>query len=136
MHARRNYRELIYARYATLGGKTGSQADRRPRMPFLDNVVRNYCDIGRDSSILDLGCGDGSLLLALRQRGFSNLMGVDVSGEQVDAARSLDVGTIVESTVHDYLEKVPDNAYDMVIAFDVIEHFSKDELVDLLGHIA
>lgn len=45
--------------------------DRQP----LHSIART--GVSRDASILDVGCGAGSLLLALRDIGFSNLTGAD-----------------------------------------------------------
>ncbi len=44
-------------------------------------------DLPAGSRVLDLGCGDGTLTLKLRERGF-DVLGVDSSAEQVAAARA------------------------------------------------
>lgn len=35
------------------------------------------CDIAKNAKIIDIGCGNGLLLLALAERGYSQLVGVD-----------------------------------------------------------
>lgn len=45
-----------------------------PRLPEWVRLV----NLKLDSSILDVGCGVGGLLLRLRKKGFSDLMGVDL----------------------------------------------------------
>ncbi|XP_076469592.1 EEF1A lysine methyltransferase 2-like [Babylonia areolata] len=46
-------------------------------------------DVKKDHAILDLGCGNGALLLELRKRGFTNLTGVDYTQGAIDLARAI-----------------------------------------------
>lgn len=50
-------------------------------------MVREVAAWPRGSKILDLACGDGYLLSQLSQAGFSNLVGVDQSPEELARAR-------------------------------------------------
>ncbi|XP_070192248.1 EEF1A lysine methyltransferase 2-like isoform X2 [Littorina saxatilis] len=43
-------------------------------------------DVSKDDAVLDLGCGNGALLLELRQRGFTHLSGVDYVQEAINLA--------------------------------------------------
>jgi SAM-dependent methyltransferase len=46
--------------------------------------------LSKDATVLDLGCGRGSLLLALRRAGWKgNYCGVDISKRSIDDARKL-----------------------------------------------
>ncbi|KAL8620414.1 hypothetical protein ACOMHN_055495 [Nucella lapillus] len=46
-------------------------------------------DVKKDDSILDLGCGNGALLLELRKRGFVDLTGVDYVHGAIDLTREV-----------------------------------------------
>lgn len=80
----------------------------------------------KSAAIADLGCGPGSLLFNLKHRGYTNLFGVDVSPKTAHIARQA-VETVVHGNVFDFLSQHQDS-FDLILAFDLIEHFTKDEL--------
>ena len=47
--------------------------------------------VNKESKILEVGCGYGSLLLLLKKLGFINTSGLDVSQEQIAIAKQLGV---------------------------------------------
>lgn len=68
-----------------------------------------------DSSILDVGCGAGSLLLRMRKAGFSNLMGVDpYIAEEIDYGDGL---KIHKANLSELTEK-----FDLVMSHHSFEH--------------
>jgi len=91
-------------------------------MPLLNAISRN-------SHILELGCGQGYFLEMLKKNDFLNIRGVDISEEQICAAkeRGLDVELI---DAFDFL-KQKEEAFDAIIAMDFVEHFNKDEIIDI-----
>jgi SAM-dependent methyltransferase len=79
--------------------------------------------IARDASILDVGCGAGLLVNALRQAGFTNVAGVDPTESlvRVAAARGLPCRVVSE----DFVEKASsdlDGGHDVIFLLDVLEH--------------
>ena len=86
-------------------------------------------------AILDLGCGHGALLYALQKAGYHNAYGVDNSPEQLAVAQELGVEGVVEDDVMGFLTKTPNAILDVVVAFDLVEHFTKTELVHLVDEI-
>jgi SAM-dependent methyltransferase len=90
-------------------------------------------DLPRDARILELGCGAGHVLALLREHGFTRVEGVDVSAEQVELA----VTRGVPARVGDARELLAahDGNYAAILAFDFIEHFDRDELLDLAAAI-
>jgi cyclopropane fatty-acyl-phospholipid synthase-like methyltransferase len=68
--------------------------------------------------------------MALRSLGFNNLIGVDRGPEQVAIARGRGLN-IVQANCLDYL-RASERSFDMIFAFDIIEHFTKDEVLELL----
>ncbi len=80
--------------------------------------------------ILDLGCGAGSLLHFFRERGYSNIVGVDISPEQVALSRQV-AGEITQDNVLHFLQTHED-MFDLITALDLVEHFQKDEVFTFL----
>jgi len=81
--------------------------------------------------ILDAGCGSGSLVWWLQQRGYTNAGGIDVSDEQVGIARALGVRGVERADLHRYLAEHP-CGFDRVILRDVLEHFSRERILEVL----
>lgn len=79
----------------------------------------------RGRRCLDVGCSNGSLLLAAREVGASTLVGVDVSAERLESARRLCAGSGIDLRVLDFVaEGLPEGVglFDVVFCTDVLEH--------------
>ncbi|MCL1926180.1 MAG: class I SAM-dependent methyltransferase [Syntrophorhabdaceae bacterium] len=98
-------------------------------------MIRNHFPADRNASILDLGCGHGALIHFARLAGYKNIRGVDGSPEQVAAAKRLGIEGVEEADLSVFLSKQQAESVDLVIAFDVIEHFTKDELLGFVDHV-
>lgn len=90
-------------------------------------------DVPRDSGVLEIGCGPGYLLAYLRSKGFSQAAGIDISPEQVDIAVARGANAKV-ADVFDELSR-HDASLSLILAFDVVEHFSKEENLRLFAAI-
>lgn len=133
-----NYRRRIYAGYVTQRDAPlapQSVGGFAPRLPYLRRLIKRYFPQDRDAAILELGCGHGALLYALQQAGYRNAYGVDTSPEQVEAARHLGIHGVRQGDVMATLAATPAASLDVVVAFDVIEHFTKDELIPLVDEV-
>lgn len=134
----KEYRERIYGSYvmardlplapATLEGL-------RPRLPYFRQLISRHIPEKLDVTILELGCGHGALVYALRQAGYHNIRGVDGSPEQVAAARRLGIEGVEAGDVMETLAETQSDSLDVVVAFDLIEHFTKDELIVLVDAV-
>lgn len=132
------FRERIYAQYVgSINGTPAPQsiADFSSRAPTMRHVIRAFFPVAKSAVILDLGCGHGTLVHFARQEGYRNIHGVDVSGRQVALARQLGIEGIREGDLMETLRSMPISSLDAVVAFDVIEHFTKDELVDFVDAV-
>ncbi len=79
------------------------------------------------AKILEVGHGNGGLLLWLQRMGYVNASGIDISPEQVQTAKKLGVKAVEEANCIEWM-KDKKELYDMIFARDVIEHFRKDEI--------
>lgn len=103
--------------------------------PYLLKLIHEHFPTSRDAHILDLGCGAGALLYFAQQCGYRHLSGVDVSSEQVAAAQHLGLQNVTQSDLFTYLASLPSLSYDAIITLDVIEHLTKDELMNLADQV-
>jgi 2-polyprenyl-3-methyl-5-hydroxy-6-metoxy-1,4-benzoquinol methylase len=85
----------------------------------------------RAARILDVGCGRGGMVYWLHQRGYQNAEGVDLSVEQVQTARRLGIDNVRQADLTNYLSDRP-ACYDALILRDVVEHFTREEIVEVL----
>src|SRR5688500_14420278 len=78
-------RDRLYDSYRS------THVEREPQgrgAPALRRNIMARLPADPRARILDLGCGDGELLLLLRERGYRDVEGIDVSVEQVERARA------------------------------------------------
>lgn len=132
------YRNRIYTNYVEAWCEANvprSVHDLEDRGPTMRYVIGAFFPADKSAAILDLGCGHGTLVHFAHQAGYNNTQGVDVSGQQVELARKLGITNIAKGDLMATLKATPPASLDAVVAFDVIEHFTKDELIDLVDAI-
>lgn len=123
-------RGRLYTRYVS------THTRRREHLPtgFQHIPVVDHLPSLRDSRILDIGCGAGELIERARSRGFRNIVGVDISEEQVALAQSLGRQSVIRADVFEYLA-TNNGCFNAVTATDVLEHFDRDEVMALLDAV-
>ncbi len=134
----RDYQERIYGQY--VHARTEPLAPPtveglEPRRAYLENLIKQHFPKDRGAQILDLGCGHGTILYFARKHGYRNLVGVDVSQEQVTAAHQLGINEVQQGDLMETLRSLPDGSQDAVIAFDIIEHFTRSELLPFVDEV-
>ena len=105
------------------------------RKPYIDKVIQEHIPADRDGRILDLGCGYGAFLYFLAQEGYRNLDGVDASAEQVALAHDLGLAMVKNGDIYTYLNSLENGAVDVVLLMDVMEHFRRQALFDMLDEV-
>lgn len=88
----------------------------------------------KTAPILDIGCGSGTFLDALRSIGYSNLEGIDISPTQVQAARARGLHAVSVGSATDYLRDRRER-YAVIGAFSVLEHLTRAELFATLDAV-
>lgn len=129
----RIYNQYVHSRTQALAPDT--LAGFAPRAPYLRRLVQAHFPVDRQAAVLDLGCGHGALLHFAREAGYTNLRGVDGSPQQVEAAQRLGIEGVVQGDLRDILASQADASLDVVVAFDVIEHFTRDELLPFVDQV-
>lgn len=89
---------------------------------------------GGSGAVLDIGCGHGPLIAYLVKRGYPDVRGIDLSGEQVEAAHRLGLWQVEQAEATQYLRQYREE-FGLITAFDVLEHLSREELFRLLDAV-
>src|SRR2546422_6173732 len=133
-----SYRQRIYGQYVTardLPLAPLSLEGLRPRLPFFRQIIRRHFPRDRSAAILELGCGHGAFLYAMHQAGYKGAKGVDGAGEEVDGARALGITGVEQGDVMSALAATASASLDLVVAFDLVEHFTKGEIIHLVDEV-
>ncbi len=121
--------EKVYAHYE-------KQFERRGRFQNLNCEAAPLCKPwlpqNKSAKILDFACGIGETLSSLNVAGYKNLTGIDATRSQIETAKKI-LPEDVELHLADGMEflKTNLNQYDMIIAYDIVEHFTKEEAIEL-----
>jgi 2-polyprenyl-3-methyl-5-hydroxy-6-metoxy-1,4-benzoquinol methylase len=133
-----DHRQHFYNRYTTAQSRFQSIEDARTRVQIetkgLERTVQGALPTNRAARVVDLGCGYGAFLLWMRERGYENLRGIDLSQEQVDLARELGLDCVEVEDLFTALSQERD--VDLITMFDVIEHLTRSEAISALTTIA
>ena len=133
------YRERIYGHYVEAASTPlvpPTLDGLEPRRAVLARLIVEHFPRERDARILELGCGHGALLHFARQERYTNMAGIDASPAQVAAAQRLGIAGVGHGELLPTLKATPPGSQDAVVAYDVIEHLTKDELLDMADEVA
>lgn len=128
------YREIFYKQYfsSQLGrNETSFQKNLEKEAFQIKNEILPLIKKGKDAEIVDLGCGIGALVKSLIDAGYTSTSGIDVSEQMVEVAQALGILQVKQGDVSDFLRQHK-SSFDVITGIDIIEHFTKDELVQLL----
>lgn len=132
------WKARVYASYneSTVRGNNGAghEAHAAAERRRYVQRYRRFLPPDKAAPILDIGCGTGEFLEALRSVGYSCVEGVDLSPSQVDAAAARGVTGITLAPAVDYLRQRR-GRYAAIAAFSVLEHQTRAELFEMLDAI-
>jgi SAM-dependent methyltransferase len=129
-----SYRTRLYERYGAHFQDADSVFDVRAADRWGDAYsyyLRGWMPLSKDADIADLACGGGRLLRFFVKRGYTAVTGVDISADQVTLSKQV-TPNVVQKDVLEFLGSSRSEALDLVIALDLVEHFSKDEALAFL----
>lgn len=130
-----DFRERLYASYVSEFKRENATLSESELQHYFKYCEARYfpalAHLPLTATILEIGCGHGKFLSFLKHKGFTNATGVDLSREQVELARArgLNAKAVNIFELPSYFEK---NTLDAVVAIDIFEHFTKQELFQVL----
>jgi len=125
MSGDRSFWEKHYREHGSANQSPFTEAKCKKILELIPNNVK---------TILDVGCGGGSLMLYLKKERDVEVEGVDRSASGVDhivdnLGLKAQVGDVLD------LKDIPSNAYDMVICSEVLEHIDVKYWKQALGEL-
>lgn len=130
-----HYRDRLYAGYHTthVAHRKGTDTAETLRVRGLiwDATLGPLFPPDRRVRILDGACGNGSLVAWLTSRGYRDVSGVDISAQVIEVGRSLGIAGIAVGDFVQTLGAEPEG-YDVIVLRDVLEHFDKAQVLDVL----
>jgi len=132
-----NWKERLYKSYISSGQvKVHDDSDKMvlKNYKYYIRLIKKYIPKNYYLKICDLGCGHGALLYCLKEYGYRNIIGVDISKEQVSYAHKNGIYEVAEGEINKFLER-SDQIYDVVFLMDILEHLDKDEIFIILDLI-
>ena len=131
-----NYKDRVYGKYLTThvipreGDITPDTLEGRARV--WRRTFKRFLPRNRSARLVDLGCGYGSIVWWLQREGFASASGVDVSTEQVEAGKRLGIAGVEQGDIGEFLRDKK-ACYDVIFARDILEHFRKEEVLEILS---
>ena len=90
----------------------------------MNNILNAW--IPKNSEVLDLGCGDGSLLASLKNKLNVSGYGVDISEKKIQLSLSKGLN-VIEQDIDEGLDNFKDASFDIVIMSQSIQALKKPE---------
>jgi len=134
-----NWKDKLYQHYVSSeqAGKhvfSGKELFSGNRI-YVEKLIRDHFPADKRIHILDIGCGHGTFLYFAKEKGYTNIKGIDFSEEQVDLAHRLGLHEVERAGLDEFLPRAKEK-YDLVLLIDVLEHMEPQELFDALDGVA
>jgi predicted TPR repeat methyltransferase len=100
----------------------------------FSSYLSQFLPRDRSAPILDVGCGGGEMILLLQKMGYTDVRGIDLSEEQVKEAISRGAKDVEVVDAMEYLSR-REGEFHLILALDVIEHLSKEEVLPFLDAV-
>lgn len=93
------------------------------RRDIILKLIRKL-NIHKTEKILEIGCSGGPLMRSLKNRGFTNLYGIDISHDAIDLCKARNIENV--AVMDGAKTQFKNEEFDVIIASDVLEHIEDD----------
>ncbi|SDL16658.1 Methyltransferase domain-containing protein [Maridesulfovibrio ferrireducens] len=87
------------------------------------------CDLDREMSILEVGCGRGGKTDFLKSQGFKNILGVEKNIYQVEECNKRGLNVV---SLEDFDAEYSETKFDFLVLSHIIEHFKFEDLISFV----
>jgi len=127
--------KILYEHYRTVAYERANPFRPEDAIREMDSNFGRVLPTNFDARILDVGCGMGQFLHYLKSKGYRDLMGVEISPEQVEfCQRNVTPNVMLTSDTVSFLTERP-ASWDCILLKDVIEHLPRRQVIPTLSAI-
>jgi 2-polyprenyl-3-methyl-5-hydroxy-6-metoxy-1,4-benzoquinol methylase len=125
------FKAFIYGSYHRTHKDYGDSFEDVPegRYHVLRHLLGPVLPSDKAASILDYGCGDGQVLAVLQGLGYTSLHGIDLSEALLAVAGRRAKAELHHGNGLEYLSASAEATFAVIIAFDVLEHLTRPQLL-------
>lgn len=106
---------------------------RRKHIRQYDSEFLAFTNADTGMSILEIGCGTGIFSRYLRQKGFTDVVCLDVDERLAPALADLDPFQVVFEEAETYVDTISGKrTFDLVVMQDVLEHLQLEKTLSML----
>ncbi len=106
----------------------------KKQFPVWRRQYGKFLPKDKSAKILDVGCGNGSIVYWLQNRGCEFAEGIDINREKIDAAVNLGVKNLHHGDAMSFLRD-KNGHYDVIFFLDVIPYLNQEEVRELMTKI-
>jgi len=108
----------------------------RSRYYLWMSYVQDLLPTDHNARILEVGCGMGHNLYALRSMGYKHIFGFDISRECVQLCKTMKFHMLEYPTLAAFVKHTnTSERYDCIIIYDLIEHFDPENAQEFLNDV-
>lgn len=124
-----SYKDKLYSKYRSIytGEIYGRSESSGSSFYAYNSYFGKFLPEDKNARILDAGCGNGEFVSWLHKKEFKDAEGIDISEEEVEIAHKAGRQNIRRGDI-----KNLEGNYDLIFLRDVLEHFTKEEALDVL----
>ena len=129
-----DWKKRLYDSYVSTGQASQKlPANNIKGSEYFKRVIKKHIPSDNTIAIADLGCGHGTLLHNLKEMGYSNIIGIDTSKEQITLANELGISEAKHLDIDVFLQE--HRSFDVIFMMDILEHLSKQEVIEILDQV-
>lgn len=107
---------------------------KKKQLFYVDNYVLPNVSADSLGMVIDIGCGRGEWLSLLAERGYRGV-GVDLNTESLKCCEDKNIKTVCMDGI-DYLKTLPAESVKLLTSFQLVEHITTNQLLELMKQIA
>ena len=124
-----NFKEYFDAIFVNSNKFTDSEF--KEHSESYDFMYRKFMPADKNAKIVDIGCGTGYFLYYLKENGYTDFMGVDISSQQVRFIKDKFGIEAVNEDAFEFLSR-NEQGFDLITVHDVLEHIEKNRVIEFL----
>lgn len=121
--------ERLYSKYNSFNRRATIEDPGVREVSFrsMRRSLAGWLPADKSTAILDVACGEGALLAFLKEDGYTDLSGFDLSPENVAICHRLGLPFVEQANALEKLAGDARRTFGLVLAIDLVEHLPKQQ---------